>query len=404
MKLNKKQARNFILTHQKLMPPRKLEGKRDILEYIKKVGCIQFDPLNVIAYNPYLVLQSRVRNFKGKYLQELLYNDRKLIDGWDKNMSIYSVEDWPLFKRYRDKAFERHGNELSPIYNIIQQVRESLKKNGPLTSKDLKLDDKVRWSWAPTRAGRAALESMYFWGELIIHNKIGTRKVYDFSEKHLPSEILSTPDPNKTMEQYFNWIVKRRIGAIGLLWKRSSDAWLGVDAMKTNERNKAMTSLEAKGELVEIEIEDIDYPFYIRREEQELLNKVLGDIKVEPQVSFIAPLDNLLWDRKLIKDLFGFEYKWEVYTPVNKRRYGYYVLPILYGNKFIGRFEPKYHKKTRILEIMNWWWEADMDLEEFKQPLIDCIKQFTDFLGATSISFKDNSKTPENLDWLQKIL
>jgi len=203
MKITKKQARQFMLAHQKIMPAQKLQGKEGILEYIRHVGCIQFDPLNVVGYNPYLVLQSRIKNFKSEYLQELLYSDRKLLDRWDKNMSIYALEDWPYFSRYREKAYRRHGGESNSISKILPEVRDALEQNGPLSSIDLKFDTIVDWSWAPTRAARAALESMYFWGELIIHHKVGTRKVYDFAEKYLPFELLSMPDPNITIGQYF---------------------------------------------------------------------------------------------------------------------------------------------------------------------------------------------------------
>lgn len=90
MKITKEQARQFILVHQKIIPARKLLGKEGVLEYIRRVGCIQFDPLNVVGHNPYLVLQSRIKNFKPEYLRELLYSDRKLLDGWDKNMAVYT--------------------------------------------------------------------------------------------------------------------------------------------------------------------------------------------------------------------------------------------------------------------------------------------------------------------------
>jgi len=90
MKITKEQARQFILVYQKIIPARKLLGKEGVLEYIRRVGCIQFDPLNVVGHNPYLVLQSRIKNFKPEYLRELLYSDRKLLDGWDKNMAVYT--------------------------------------------------------------------------------------------------------------------------------------------------------------------------------------------------------------------------------------------------------------------------------------------------------------------------
>jgi len=115
-------------------------------------------------------------------------------------------------------------------------------------------------------------------------------------------------------------------------------------------------------------------------------------------------MDNLLWDRKLIKEIFGFEYVWEVYKPVSERKYGYYVLPVLYGDRFVARFEPKFNKKTGKLEIINWWWEPDVFVsEEMKQGLIRCFAQFLNYLGATGIKFSSESDAVKNLKWLQEI-
>ena len=171
MRITKEQARCFLLIHHNLINPRSLKGKDGILQYVNKVGCIQYDPLDKVGYNPYLVLQSRIKDFKPEILAKLLYDDRKLIDGWDKNMAIYSTDDWPFFSRFRRDAYRRYGDESRPINEILSRVRDELAERGPLSSIDLKFDAKVDWSWAPTRAARAALESMYFWGELIIHHK-----------------------------------------------------------------------------------------------------------------------------------------------------------------------------------------------------------------------------------------
>jgi uncharacterized protein YcaQ len=108
IKISKKQARQFLLSYQGLMPPRQLKGKKDIYQYINKVGCIQFDPLDQVGYNPHLVLQSRVRDYRTDMLYDLLYCERKLVDDWDKNMSIYSSIDWPYFSRYRKNNYEKY--------------------------------------------------------------------------------------------------------------------------------------------------------------------------------------------------------------------------------------------------------------------------------------------------------
>ncbi len=405
MKITKDQAKHFLLLHHKLVNPRSLKGKDGILKYISQVGCIQYDPLDTVGYNPYLVLQSRIKNFKPELLTALLYHDRRLLDGWDKNMAIYLIDDWPFFSRFRKDAYKRYGDKAEPITKILSKVRNELSKKGPLSSIDLKFDTKVDWGWAPTRAARAALESMYFWGELIIHHKIGTRKVYDFTKKHIPEELISMIDPNDTDEKYFEWNVKRRIGAVGLLWSRGSDAWLGIKGMKTKERSEAIMSLERKGEIIQIEVEDINYSFYIRKEDMKIMNKVIEGIVIKPQAAFIAPLDNILWDRKLIKELFGFEYIWEVYKPISQRRYGYYVLPVIYGDRFIARFEPKFNKKTGILQIINWWWEKDVDIsQEMEKALKQCFEEFMSYLGAVDLKIIGEEDNLENLKWIEKMV
>lgn len=393
MKITKEQARRFIIAHQELLAPRSLDGKEGIIKYINKVGCIQFDPLDMVGMNPSLVCQSRIKKYNPKLLNELLYTDRKLLDGWDKNMSIYPVEDYPYFSRYRKKAYERYSNHSSSINDILEEVREVIRKKGPVSSIDLDFDTTVDWAWAPTRVARAALESMYFWGELVIENKIGTRKLYDFTEKYVPKEVFLMEEPNTTIEEYHQWHIKRRIRAIGLLWDRGSDAWLGIYNMKSNDRSKAMLALKEKGEIIPIEVEDIKYTFYLAKEDLALLEEVIKGITIEPQVAFIGALDNLIWDRKLIKEIFGFEYIWEVYKPIEERKYGYYVLPVIYGDRFVARFEPRFHKKTKKLEIINWWWEPNITLtKELKKALNQCFEEFKKHLGATSIDINEELK------------
>lgn len=302
-------------------------------------------------------------------------------------MSIYPVEDWPYFFRYRKKANRRYYNKSKHLKEILPEVRKALQENGPLSSIDLKFDRKVNWSWAPTRAARAALESMYSWGELIIHHKVGTRKVYNFAKKHLPLKLLSKDDPNLTSEEYYQWYIKRRIGSVGMLWGLSgSNAWLGINGLKKKELDTALSSLLQNKEIIKLRVENIKHPVYIRKDEESSLQQIQSKNDLIPQVAIIAPLDNLLWDRDLINKIFDFEYVWEVYKPVSERKYGYYVLPILYGDRFIARFEPVFEKKTGEFIIKNWWWEPDVLLtNQLKEALEDCLKQFSRYLNASTI-------------------
>jgi uncharacterized protein YcaQ len=403
VKLTKEQAWRFILAHQSLWPPYELKGKADILDFIRRVGCIQFDPLNIVGRNPELVLQARVSDFRPAMLEELLYADRRLVDGWDKNMSIYCVEDWPYFRRRREGARRRPGRSPEAVTSVLPKVRQEIEARGPLSSIDLDFDRTVDWSWAPTRLARAALESMYWWGELIIHHKVNTRKVYDFATRHIPGELLSAPDPNETDEQYNDWYVLRRIGSVGLLWDKAGDAWLG-SGIKSRERKAALARLLERGDVIEVRVEDIELPHYMRSEDKPALDYALASDGVSPRAAILAPLDNLLWDRRFIEELFGFYYVWEVYKPVAERCYGYYVLPILYGDRFVARFEPGRDKKSGALLIKNWWWEDGVaPSEEMRSELLHCFERFLSILGTDDLRMDGKLAEQGDLDWLALI-
>ncbi len=402
MDLTKQQARRFLLAHQDLWPPYELRGKAGVLDYVRRVGCIQFDPLNIVGQNPDLVLQARVSDFKPAMLRELLYEDRKLLDGFDKNMAIYGVKDWPYFRRRREAARRHPGKSADHVRAIVSQVREVIETRGPLSSIELDFGQTVDWAWAPTRLARAALESMYFWGELVIHHKVHTRKVYDLAERHIPAELLAAEEPNETETQYHDWYVLRRIGSVGLLWNRSGEAWLGMSDIKSPARQAALTRLLAQGRVCEARVEGIDVPLYLRSQDQACLDQVSGSVAPSPRAAIIAPLDNLLWDRRLVKTLFDLDYRWEVYKPVVEREYGYYVLPILYGDQFIARFEPGREKENGALVIKNWWWEPGIEpTKKMQVELQRCFKRFLDYLGTDEIQVSKKIVKKAGLEWLK---
>lgn len=400
--ITKKQARQFLLAYHGLAGKRMFAGKQGITNYINKVGCIQFDPLNIVGHNHELVLQSRIKGFKPLMLQELLYKERILIDGWDKNMSIYCTEDWPYFRRLRDAAKESLGNSDKPINKVLPQIRKDIEERGPVSSTDLAYSETVDWSWAPTSISRAALESMYFWGELIIHNKAYTRRIYDFAYRHISEELLFASDPNASDSQYYAWYVLRRISSIGMLWNKAGDAWLGIDGLRSKERSDAFAQLIEEKRILEVQVEGVKNPLYIKSGDKGLLESILNSNPPAKHAFILAPLDNLLWDRKLIKELFDFDYRWEVYKPASERSYGYYVLPVLYGDSFVARFEPGWDKSTKTLIVKHWWWEQGVkNSNRLEEELCKCFKQFAGFLEAKSIKV-ENAAEPKELRWLEQ--
>jgi uncharacterized protein YcaQ len=150
-----------------------------------------------------------------------------------------------------------------------------------------------------------------------------------------------------------------------------------------------------------VEVEGIAFPFYLRCADQPALERVLDAPDPPPQAAIIAPLDNLLWDRRLISELFGFTYRWEVYKPVAERRHGYYVLPILYGDRFVARFEPGRDRKHDALWIKGWWWEPGVTpTPEMQAALRRCFARFVNYLGADSLRIEAQVAREAGLAWL----
>ena len=188
--------------HQHLWPPRRLSDKAGILGFIRHVGCIQYDPVNLVGQNSELVLQARVADYTPALLGELLYSERRLVDGWDKQASIHRVEDWPYFTRHRERSRREHGDPANPPMAIAAAVMDAIRERGPLCSADLEHQSTIDWWWGvPTRLGRAALEILYGMGELGVHHRVNTRRSFDLIERLLPADLLAAADPTQPMRR-----------------------------------------------------------------------------------------------------------------------------------------------------------------------------------------------------------
>ena len=378
MIITKEQARMFLLTKHGLTGKHKYAGKQGALEYIRQCGCIQFDPVDICSRNADLVLQSRVAGYKKNFLDELLCSDRALFDYFDKNLCIIPIEDWKYFDRIR-QAYS-HFRSKQHIDAVEAAITSQIHEQGSLCSHDFEqYQQKVDWYWSETRLSRAALESLYFRGILAVHHKRGTQKYYSLAADTFPSEILNAPSPIKSDMEYYKWRMLRRIGAIGLLWNRPSDAWLNIEELNAKTRTQVFAELEADGAIAPVTVEGIKYPLYCLSKDEHLL--VCAPEKAPMRTEFLAPLDCMLWDRKLIEALFGFAYRWEIYTPAVKRLYGAYTLPVLQGNKFIGRIDMSVSKD--VLKINNFWPEAAMRYN--KRSLDARIKAFARYSSCTLI-------------------
>ncbi len=402
IKLTRLQARRFLLAHHSLWPPRKLKGKEGALEYVRSVGAIQFDPINVVGRNADLVLQSRIHDYRPEVLHQLLYEDRKLLDGFDKVASIYKTEDWPYFRRRRDRMRAEYGQPSNPPMRIADEVLQAIQDEGPKSSIDFKSGERIEWSWGVnTSLPRACLEVLYAMGEVVVDDRVGTRRQFELAERALPSHVFTSNDPNATDEDYQDWHMLRRVGGLGIANPAAGDWWLGMHQMKTDVRKVTSQRLLDRGELSSAEIQDVpDRTFFIRSSDLPTLDRIKRGRPPKPQAAIIGALDNLMWDRNMLRWVFEFDYVWEVYKPLAQRRYGYYVLPVLYGDRFVARMDPSFDRERRELTINNWWWEDGIEVsDEMQAALVGCFQEFVSYLQTDRLLLGTKAKGKPSLDW-----
>lgn len=394
--ITQRAARRFLLIRHGLLGSYRFIGKEGALSFVRQCGCIQFDPVDVCGRNAELTLQSRVKGFTKQTLAQLLYRDRLLFDYPDKELSILPIEDWPFFHRFREAA-RRCGSQFPGLPALEKQALEHIARHGPADAASLPIEGRIHWhsaihwsgSWhGESNAARSVLEQMYSDGRLVIHHKDGARKTYDIAARCLPPELLSAPDPLPGDAEHLQWRILRRIGAVGLLHDRNSDALLGIRSMTGKavgvaERKAAFEALLRRGEIREIRVEGVSAPFYYRANAEDDLALARSEAALPARCEFLAPLDPMLWDRKLIAELFDFHYRWEIYTPAPQRKYGYYVLPVVYGERLAGRIEAVAHYREGALEFKNLWLEDGVrSTKQMNAAVQRALRRFARFNGC----------------------
>lgn len=375
LRIRKAQACRFLLRKNGLLGANGLRGKDGVLDYVQQAGCVQYDPVDLCGCSHELALLARVKGFSRNMLQELLYTDRALIDFFDKNMCIMLREDWPSLNFLREnfrRSARSHGEMEKQVFALIRQ-------RGSLTAQELDAALGIA-------NGRAVLEMLYFRGDLVIHHQTAATRSYALASDCLPEALLKAPDPFANERQRQMWQVMRRIGAVGMLWNGPSDAWLGVDGLNAQARNEVFHGLMQLGVIVPVEVEGVSRPLFMLREDLPLLMHCQEPQSSDRRARLLPPLDCMLWDRRLIAELFGFTYKWEIYTPEEQRRYGCYVLPVVWGEGFAGRVEPVCDRAQDALIIRRFWPEEGMRASDrFLWALEDALDELRRFNGLSRL-------------------
>jgi uncharacterized protein YcaQ len=390
MKVTAEAARRFLVTRQLLAPARSLVGGPDaVLEVVRRLGSLQYDPIAVAGRSHDLVLHARVADYEPGWC-EGLYERREIFEAYNKGLSFVRTSEFPWF---RGTVYLSPARTLAENAEVAEQVLERVRADGPLSSRDFERERGATTDWfgLPTNVVRAVLEAYSVTGVLGLARRDGTRRYYDLIERLLPADVLAheVPLPDQLRHKLLS-----RYRAHGLLGVASGgDVFGGIGSAKADPhgRHPGRTALReeliADGELVPVEVEGVRGKRFVLRDELELLAEP-GE--PPPSVAFLSPFDPLVWDRALLDSLFGFDYVWDLFHPPAKRRFGWYVLPILFRDRFVGRIEPRIDRTDDRVEVLGLWWEEGFvprRTEGFVEAMREALGAYLRFSGSARLDW-----------------
>ncbi len=365
-----------------------------------RIGLLQFDPLEVPgARNHDLVLHARIDGYRREWCEKWLYgSDRRLFEIYNKSLNIVPIEQLPHYRIQWARHAERYEEGiLREQAEVASFIIKRIEQEGPLsTGAFTEHAHSVDWWWAPTRVSRAVLEALFVTGRVGIARREGNRRFYDLTERLVPAGILAR------RESYDDATLHRllsRFRGVGLT-SPSAPAELMYGTGPAAERQSRTAELVERGSLLPVEVDGLKSVRYMPAGEKPLLEAATKGQPLPSGVAFIGPLDPLIWDRRLLRELWSFDYIWEVYVPGPKRRWGYYVLPILFGDRLIGRFEPRLDRATRTLRILGISWEKGFSpraADGFVPQMRAALRAYMDFVGATTIEWSPATRAAGRL-------
>jgi uncharacterized protein YcaQ len=389
--LSKQTVRRFVLGRQGLWPGRRWQGKAGTAEAIRRCEAVQIDPLNIVARSHDITLWSRVADYQPEYLPSLCYDDRAFFD-YGGTLMIYPMDELPYWRvvMQRKGAEGRWASFAAEHGHLIDEVRATLRARGPLGNRDFEGRTRVSSYYARKDTG-LALRYLWLTGELMTYHRRGFERLFHFREHVVPP----SHDGEATVEEAEHFFARKAFAWLGMARARgwaSMFAGLIERPVARAEAQQRLDDLLAAGEVVMVNAESYKEPLFVLADDVPLLQTVADgqvpdawqplNTTTEDEAVFLAPLD-IVSARGRAKVLFDFDYIWEVYKPAAIRRWGYYTLPILYGDQLVARLDPALDRTSATLKVNGFWLEEGFPADEaFAQALARGLAHFGRFVGA----------------------
>ena len=394
-------TRRFILGKQGLWPGRRWRGVDGTEQAMRVMEYLQLDPLQIIARSQDIQLHSRVLDYTPGMWEEAAYQKRKFFDwgGWLATRPMDELPHWRVIMRREHDGGPDVDRRISKMAHdhadAIAEMRAILHERGRVNNRDFEMATRTRMQSYRGRKD-SALALYYLWrtGEVMTHHRENFERVYALTETVAPAQLMRESDETEADR----FLIKKEVSFAGLSrLNRTQDSFhRGVPFSKAGKIREALL---ADGDIIEVQVEGWKAVHYALGSDAKALGDLsagqvpeawtpLGTTTTEEAV-FLAPLDNVS-ARGRAKVLFGFDYVWEVYKPEGQRRFGYYTLPILWGDRLVARFDSKLDRTTNTFVILGLWLEDEAlgKDEAFAEALARGFARFVTFLGANKLEAK----------------
>jgi uncharacterized protein YcaQ len=338
-------ARALLLTAQGLLkPPHSPATKDDVHAAIRQMGALQIDTIHIVARSPYFVLWSRLGAYEPRWLDDLLA-EGSLFEYWGHAATFLPIEDYGLYRRYMLEQTAKSRAWLAENPEVVEHVLTLVRTQGAVRSADFPRSDGRAGGWWDHKPEKIALECLYDTGDLMIARRENFQRVYDLQERVLPNWddrwILSADEIKRKL-------VEKTIRSLGIAPIR----WI-PDYFRLPKKGIAgvVEQLVEEGIVLPVRVNGWKEPAYVSADNHVAVEMAATGGLQPRYTTLLSPFDPVVWDRNRAQELFGFNYRIEVYTPAAQRRYGYFTLPILHDGALIGRVDPKAHRQQGVFEV-----------------------------------------------------
>jgi len=393
-------ARRFILGKQGLWPGRRWRCIKGTEQAMRAMEYLQLDPLQIVARSHDIKLYSRVLDYRPGMWEGLTYKQRKFFDwgGWLAVRPMDELPHWRVIMR-RERDGEQRWSGMAKLArehaDAIAEMRALLRERGTVRNRDFQMSTRTRTeSYRGRKDSSLALYYLWYTGEVMTHHREGFERVYALTEAVAPTDLIRESDE----EEADRYLVKKEVSFSGLSRPSALDTF--IRGLPHGKAYKQVTdALLADGEIIEVKVEGWKAVHHALASDVKLLRDLSAgrvpkawtplETTTSEEVIFLAP-----WDKTVARGraevVFGFDYLLEVYKPVQQRKFGYYTLPILWGDQFVGRFDSKLDRKTNTFVILGLWLEnkALGKNEAFAEALARGFARFVTFLGASKMDTK----------------